>query len=101
MKHDIMTLGLFIRVAWLPNVIMEVVNSQPLFGDFNLFSETSKSCLNDVEVVFLKKAPTDWSFTSIQPCTMIIVNTMDCIQRLINDISDYNRPTTLLAIGVA
>ncbi|KAB1220204.1 Subtilisin-like protease [Morella rubra] len=92
--------GALVLASWPPNVPVAVVDSQPLFSNFNLLSGTSMSCPHAAGVAALiKEVHPEWSPAAIWSAMMTTSDAMDNTYGPIKDIGRGDVRTSPLAMG--
>ncbi|KAG8632637.1 subtilisin-like protease SBT1.9 [Manihot esculenta] len=100
LKPDIMAPGSLILAAWPENILVERINANGIFSNFNLESGTSMACPHAAGVAaLLKKAHPNWSPAAIRSAMMTTADTIDHTPGPIKDIGYANQPATPLDMG--
>ncbi|KAJ0785751.1 putative tripeptidyl-peptidase II [Helianthus annuus] len=105
LKPDITAPGSLILAAWPDSVSPTFIQNdfgteEKLYSKFNIVSGTSMSCPHASGVAaLLKAAHPDWSPSAIRSAMMTTSDILDNTHKPIQDIDDYNKPATPLAIG--
>lgn len=100
LKPDVTAPGTLILAAWPQKVPATELESQNLFGNFNLLSGTSMSCPHVAGIgAILKGAHPDWSPTAIRSAIMTTSDILDNTLGLVKDIGDDYKPASPLALG--
>ncbi|EEF52383.1 subtilisin-like protease SBT3 [Ricinus communis] len=100
LKPDIMAPGSLILAAWPENIIVDRIDDQEIFNNFNLQSGTSMACPHVAGIAaLLKKAHPDWSPAAIRSAMMTTADTMTQAKEPIRDIDYGRQPATPLDMG--
>ncbi|KAE8709859.1 CAA30379.1 protein [Hibiscus syriacus] len=91
LKPDIMAPGDLILAAWPPNILVDRLNSETMFSNYNLLSGTSMACPHASGIAaLLKGTRPDWSAAAIRSALMTTSDPIDNTGSPIKDAAYFN-----------